>query len=635
MLESMRAATQGRIGRAVLTVVLGLIILSFAIWGIGDIFRGFGANKLAEVGRQEISTEAFRAAYQTELQRLQRQARRAITNEQARQFGIDRQVLSRMIGDAVLDQETHALGLAISDAEIGKEIMDDPTFKGPSGQFDRARFDELLRDNGFSESGFVREQRGVYLRQELVGAMTNGLGLPKAMLDAIHRFQGEARAIDYFLLPASAVGEIAAPPEDELRKFFDERRQAYSTPELRTLVILTLTPEAVAKPGLVSDEDARKRYEEIKGEKFGAPEKRRVDQLFFPDETAAKAARDKLDAGASFEEVATSAGATPKDFSLGQVTRAQMVDPAAAEVAFQLPDGAVSAPVKTAFGYVLLGVSEITPSTAKPFEEVKDEVKRDVAVARAKDELGRLHDAIEDQRASGHSLAEAAKAVGLEAKTTDPLDAAGKDQAGAPVGAGIVNAPALLKAAFASDVGVDNETLSLPQGGYQWFEVAKIDRAREKSFEEARAQVEKDWRDRETAKRMGEKAADLTKRLDGGAPIAALAAESGAALKRAEGVTRGGGADFPQPAVAQVFNVRVGGAGAAELDDGRLVFKVAGSSAPPVDYAEPSLTSIADQVKRSYLDDLMGEYLAAAQTKLGVKVNSQAFAAATGAAQGY
>ncbi|WP_374308714.1 SurA N-terminal domain-containing protein [Methylocella sp.] len=634
MLESMRAATQGRLGRAVLTVVLGLIILSFAIWGIGDIFRGFGANKLAEVGRQEISTEAFRAAYQTELQRLQRQARRAITNDEARRFGVDRQVLSRMIGEAVLDQETHALGLAISDAEIGKAIMDDPAFKGPSGQFDRARFDEVLRDNGFNESSFVREQRGVYLRQELVGAMTNGLDLPKAMLDAIHRFQGEARAIDYFLLPASAVGEIAAPPEDELRKFFDERRQAYSTPELRSLVVLSLTPESAAKPELVSDEDARKRYEEIKGEKFGAPEKRRVDQLFFPDETAAKAARDKLDGGATFEEVAAQAGASPKDFALGLVSRAQMVDPAAADVAFQLPDGAVSAPVKTAFGYVLLRVSEIEPSTAKPFEEVRDEVKRDVAVARARGDITRLHDAVEDQRASGHSLVEAAKAAGLEATALPPLDAAGKDEAGAPV-ARLVNAPALLKAAFASDVGVDNETLSLPQGGYQWFEVSKVERAREKSFEEARAQVEKDWRDRETAKRMGEKAADLTKQLDGGAPIAALAAESGAALKRAEGVTRGGGGDFPQPAVAQVFNVRVGGAGAAEFDDGRLVFKVAGSSAPPVDYAAPGLASIADQVKRSYLDDLMGEYLAAAQTKLGVTINSQAFAAATGAAQGY
>ncbi|ACK49479.1 PpiC-type peptidyl-prolyl cis-trans isomerase [Methylocella silvestris BL2] len=629
MLDAMRAATKGWIGRTVMGIVLGFIILSFAVWGIGDIFRGFGANKLAEVGNEQITTEAFRFAYQTELQRAQRQARRAITNDEAKRFGLDRQVLSRLVSEAVLDQETHALGLAMSDAEIARTIAADPSFKGASGQFDRARFEELLRDNGLTEKAFVREQRGVYLRQELIDSMTNGLQLPKAMLELIHRYQTETRTLDYFVLPAAAAGTIALPSDDELGKYFEDRKLGYSAPEYRTLVTLTLTPESIAKPDAVSDADALRRYDEIKGEKYGAPEKRQIDQLFFSDPAAAAAAREKLDAGASFEDIVAQQGSTMKDVSLGLVTRGQLIDKAVADVAFALPESAVSAPVKTQFGSVLIRVAAIEPSSAKPFEDVKEEIKREIATTRARGEIARLHDAIEDQRASGKTLTEAAKSAGLEVRVIPAVDAGGKDAAGVPI-ADLANSAALLKAGFASDLGVDNETLSLPQGGYQWFEVGKIDRARQKSFEEAKPAVEKAWRDDETAKLMTAKTIDLTKRLESGEPMAKVAAEGGFEVKRAQNVRRGGGDNFPQPAVAQAFNVGVGGVGSTRLEAGdRLVFKVAGATAPPIDFADATLVSLANEVKKSYSDDLVTQYLGTLQNKLGVKINAQALAAAT------
>jgi peptidyl-prolyl cis-trans isomerase D len=143
MLESMRAATQGWIGRTIMGLVMGVIILSFAIWGIRTDFSGYGANRLAQVGGEEISVNAFRDAYQTELQRIQRQAKRAITNEEAKHFGLDRQVLSRLVSEAALNQQADALGLTVSDQQIAKAIAKDPSFKGAGGQFDRAQFEEF------------------------------------------------------------------------------------------------------------------------------------------------------------------------------------------------------------------------------------------------------------------------------------------------------------------------------------------------------------------------------------------------------------------------------------------------------------------------------------------------------------
>ncbi len=396
-----------------------------------------------------------------------------------------------------------------------------------------------------------------------------------------------------------------------MRKYFEDRKLGYSAPEYRSLVTLTLTQDSVAKPETVSDADAQKRYDEIKGDKFGTPEKRTVEQVLFTDEAAAKAARDKLDAGASFEDIVKDQGLTLKDVSLGTVTRGQLIDKDVADVAFELPESAVSAPVKTRFGYVLVRVSKIEPSSVKPFSEVAGEIKRDIAISRARGEIARLHDAIEDQRTSGKSLADAAKSAGLEVRSIAAVDAAGKDQTGAPV-ADLANGPALLKAAFASDVGVDNETLTLPQGGYQWFEVAKIEKARQKTFEEARPEVEKAWRDDETARLLSAKSADIAKRLDGGETLAAVAAAEGnLEVKHASDVKRsGGGKDLPANAVAQVFNVGVGGVGSARLDDGgRVIFKVVDAVVPPIDFADPSLVSIGGQVKKTYGDDLVAQYL--------------------------
>jgi peptidyl-prolyl cis-trans isomerase D len=103
MLDGMRKASQNWIGRTFMAVLMGFIILSFAIWGIGDIFRGFTSSTVATIGTQTITAEQLRFAYQTQLQRLQQQYRRAITNEQARAFGLDRQILTRLVAEACIE----------------------------------------------------------------------------------------------------------------------------------------------------------------------------------------------------------------------------------------------------------------------------------------------------------------------------------------------------------------------------------------------------------------------------------------------------------------------------------------------------------------------------------------------------
>jgi len=185
MLRGIRKASANWLGRTVMGAVMGLLVLSFAIWGINDIFRGFGRSTVAKIGSTEIPIEEFRRVYNERLQQLSRQVGQPVTPEQASAAGLDRQVLSEMVAEAGLDQRIRQLHLAIPDSEIVERITADPTFKSPTGSFDRLRFQQLIRSAGYTEQRFIAEQRKVALRREIVDSLTAALPVPKAWLSAV------------------------------------------------------------------------------------------------------------------------------------------------------------------------------------------------------------------------------------------------------------------------------------------------------------------------------------------------------------------------------------------------------------------------------------------------------------------
>ena len=627
MLEGMRKASQGWAGRIFMGLVMGFISLSFVVWGVGDIFRGFGSGKVAQVGGAEITADAYRAAYQTQLQALQRQARRAITNDQARAMGLDRQVLNRLISEAILDDRALAMGLALSDQEIAKSILNDPTFAGPNGKFDVTRFRDLLRDNGFTEQSFTREQRRAYLRQEIVESLAGKLNTPTALLEAVNRYRAETRAVEYFVIPASAVGEIPTPSDQDLQALYESRKASFRAPEYRKINYLAVTPASLAKPEDVSETDARAAYERVKGQRYGAAEKRDLQQLVFPEEKAAAEALAKVKGGASLADVAKEANLQVAE--LGTVAKSELFDKAIAEAGFSLPEGAVSEPVKGQFGWALVRVGSISPESVKSFEEVAGEIRSELAVARARKTALELRDKIEDERTSGKVLADAAKSVGLATTLIDGVDASGRNAAGAPVD--MPEREALLKAAFASDVGADNDVLSSREGGFIWFEIASIDPARERRFDEVKDEVSATWKDDEIAKRLTDKATEMVATIKGGKSIEDLAKEAGFEMQRDDKVRRIEVSTLPQGAVARVFGLPVGEtASAAGEGQSRIVFHILDSVVPAMEADSDVMKGMADQLRTAMTEDVVSQYLAALQSQTKVEINEAAVRAATG-----
>src|SRR5690349_13253669 len=140
MLRGLRKASSNWLGKTIMAAVVGFLIISFAIWGIGDIFRGFGRSTVAKVGGTEIGYEQFRQIYTERLQQIGAQIGRPLTPDQARAAGLDRQILAQVISETALDERAHKLGLGVTDATVAQQIQSMPVFNGPTGRFDSQMF---------------------------------------------------------------------------------------------------------------------------------------------------------------------------------------------------------------------------------------------------------------------------------------------------------------------------------------------------------------------------------------------------------------------------------------------------------------------------------------------------------------
>src|ERR1700756_1292085 len=375
MLRGLRKASSNWLGKAVMSVAMGALIVSFGIWGIADIFRGFGQSTVAKVGSTEISLNEFRQTYTDRLQQVGRQFGRPLTMDQARAFGFDRQMLQQTIADAALDEKARQLGLGQSNAETMRTILADPTFKGIGGSFDPQRFQGIIRQFGLTEARYIAEQRRASLRRQLVGALAAGLELSKTELEALSRFQNEQRSIEYVRLGAAQAGQIDPPSPEALAAYFDEHKGAFRAPEYRKIAFVAITPEEIGKWSEISDEDAKKLYDQRK-DRLGTPEKRQVLQMVFPSVEEAQAARGRIESGTSFEDLAKERNLNPADVDLGLVTKSSILDPAIADAAFALPSGEVSQPVKGNFGVALVKVGTIQPAMEKDYASIATDLKR-------------------------------------------------------------------------------------------------------------------------------------------------------------------------------------------------------------------------------------------------------------------
>jgi peptidyl-prolyl cis-trans isomerase D len=631
MLRGLRNASSGWLGKTVMAAVVGFLVISFAIWGIGDIFRGVTRGPVASVGSAQISAEQFRQLYNERLQALGRQLRRPITSDQARAFGLDQQVLGQWMQEAALDQRARSLRLGISDADVVRRITEDPSFRNQSGQFDPARFDNVLKQIGLTEQGFVAEQRRETVRRQITTTVSGDIKPPRAAAEAVNRYQNEQRDADYVVLTPAQAGDIPPPAPDLLAKYFEQRKVLFRAPEYRKATILTLTPEDVGRTIEISAADVKTFYDTNIG-RFSVPEKRQVQQILFDNKDDAHQAADRITAGLSFDDLAKELKRSEKDLDLGLVAKSDLVDRKIADAAFSLAQGQVSGAVDGAFGSTILRVVKIEPGSTKPLAEVEADIKKGLATERAKNEIRKLRDKIDEEIGGGARLDEVGKKLNLATRTVDAVDRSGRGIDGQPVE--LPKGVDVLNGIFSAEIGIENDALQTPDGGIVWYDLVAITPSRERTLDEVKDQAEARWHDDEVITRLAAKADELVDKIKGGATLADLAAAEKLKVEKTKWLKRGDGSGtLPANALAALFRTAKGGAVSAEGKEAteRVVLVVTDVTVPTFDAASPEAKRISDALRDVMANDLYSQFLARLESDLGVTVNAGALVQALGA----
>ena len=622
MLSALRSAA----GTWVAKLLLLLLVVSFAVWGIsGSLVTGFGGNSVVTAGGTTVSPIEYRLAYDRQISVMSQQFGTRLTREQAKALGVEEQVLAQLVAGAVLDEQASELGLGLSADKLAQLTMSDPAFQGVNGQFDRQQFEYVLRQIGMRPEEYLENRGQVAIRQQIVEAVSDGLKAPDTFLRAVALYRGEDRTAEYIVLPKTLAEPIEEPADAALSEYFEANKRSYAAPEYRKIAYIALVPENIADESTITDEQVKEDYDRNVA-RFTTPETRTIEQLVFPSRDAAQTALDSIKAGATFDSIVTAQGKTAADTLLGTFAKDKVPDPAVAEAAFALQANEVSPIVDGAFGPVLVRVTAITPAVVKSLAEATPEIRRELALAEANRILLDVHDNYEDSRAAGKSLREAAAKLNLDVVTVEAIDRAALRPDGTVI-SDLPQSKELLDAAFEAEAGIENPAVNVGTTGYVFYEIEGITPARDRTLDEVKAKVVADWKEAETEKRLAAKAAEVEKRLKDGAPLDTLATELTLEKQTKRGLKReADDADFGRAGVAAIFGVAEGGTGlvAAPTGDAQIVFKVTEVFEP----AGADAASVPEDAQKSFAsgmaDDLLDQLVAKLQSEYDVTVNRAA-----------
>jgi len=603
---------------------IGLLVLSFAVWGIGNAFTGFQADTVATVGETEVSTIEFARQYDRALQNATRNLGRPVTPDQAQLFGLPGQVLSQLVLQATIDDTARQFGLGISDEILRQEITEDPVFRGVSGGFERIQFTQVLRNAGLNEDQYVENQRAVLLRYQISNALVGGASAPESYLRAFHEFRTQERDISYLVLNAAAAEGVGEPSDSALNAYFDENIEQWRAPEYRALSLFAVTPADIADPDEISDEQAQTAYD-ANARRYIKVERRRVSQMHFDTEAAADAAALELAGEKTFDEIVAERNLSAEDVSLGLVTRNQIIDQKIAEAAFSLLKDATSDVVEGDFGWFIARVEEIQPEEVRTFAEVKDELKQSMALDLATRRIIGTFDEVEDSRAGGETLAEVAAKIGAKLQSIESVDLSGNNANGDRI-ADLPGANAVVVGAFGSDVGIENDAIRTEQNGYVWYEVTAVTVERGRVLEEVREDVVTAWKQAQVDTVLAAKADDILTRLETGEPIEVVAEKMELNVGTATKLTRSTQPpdDLSVAAVSAAFDGPKGHVAVADGagDDGtKIVLVVSETTVPSFNPDSADLTAMRTQIAGQIANDYFGQFLAQQRQQLGVSVN--------------
>jgi peptidyl-prolyl cis-trans isomerase D len=625
MLQAIRSHTSGIVVQA----LFGLLILTFALWGIGDIFRGRGSDtSVAKVGGQEIPASEVSQALHITLDRIQRSTNTSLTPDQIKELGILDTTVRDVINQHLLDLEASRLGLAVNDEAVRQAILSNPAFRGPSGVFDRNTYLALLNANQMTDQQYESMLRQSLVRNRLVDSVTAGAAAPTDLVNALWQARGQRRVATALILPTQAVGDIGAPTDVQLEKYYKSHQSEYMLPTRRSFTVAFVDPGADLAAITIPEDQVQAAYEKRKGE-FRIPERRALQQILVTDETKAKAAEAALAKGDDFAKVAAAvAGEKPDTIALGTLTERDLPG-ALGKAVFDLKAGGVTKPIHDPFGWHIIKVVQIEPPTVEPLAQARAKLVKQLRLDKAAEEAAKLANSIDDATAGGATFQDVVTRFKLKEVTVTGVDAQGHDASGK---ATKVPAPAeqILKTAFATSPSQPSDLKNLPDQGYYMVKVDAVIPAAPQPLAQVRDKVAKAWQESQREARLQKMAQDIANAVDKGQQLADVAALHGLKTFTTQPFSRDtANSGLPPDVMAKLFGAKLGQAvsGAAQTangDVGAIVAALTQILPPDPAQAATAKKTIRADIVGTTKSDLLSEFEQALRQRYPVSVNHQA-----------
>jgi peptidyl-prolyl cis-trans isomerase D len=559
MLAGLRKAAKSKIAAPIIVI----LAVSFAAWGVNDAFTGGARDAVATVGSEKVTISDFTQAFQTQVQNLSQQTGEVITTPQARQAGLDRQILSQMITGAALDAKADELRLGASDAAIARDIQATPSFQdNVRGEFSREVYTRAVGGIGLTPGEYEESLRGDIARNHVVSAVLSPARVPQTFIDARQAYQNETRTVEVLILPA-VLAELDAEPDDAaLQAVMDENAAAFTFPGMRALTVAWLDMATMQAIVEVSDEDVRALYD-FRRDSLSTPATRDYAQISAPDEATANAVAERLRAGEAPEAIATDLGLSAP--ILGDAAaQGDIVDETIAAQIFESAEPRVFT-VEGQLGWAAVQVTGGADATEPTFEESEATLRAELAEEGAQDRLYEAIAQIEDARGAGRSLEDAAAEAGVAPQSYEPVTAQGQDAAG-NFYVDLAQAPELLGAAFALNPSETSEMIELPDGGYAMVYVDEVIPERVAALDEMRDEAEAMWRAQQIDAALQALETQAREQIEGGASFADAAAAIGQPARTEIAIVRRGQTAGP---VDAQLSAAVFAASEGELVSGR------------------------------------------------------------------
>lgn len=521
--------------------IIGLLIIPFAVWGINYYFEGGGPMDAAVVGDSKITLQEFQRAYQQQRQRMQAMLGGNVDPALLEGQGMKQDVLRQLIDERVLDQIARAQGLRIGDQQLHAAVVSLPVFQ-QSGGFSQELYQRLLQNQGFSAASFEEGLRQSLATQQLRDGVVESTAVTPVDLDRLIALLKQQREVEYVVLPLEKALAQAQVDEEAIKTHFEKNKDRFVNPEKAQVQFIELQLAKIAEGIIVSDADLKASYEEQLA-KYGRPEERKASHILVKlppnageadvEQSRGKAQQiaDGIRAGTkTFDQAAAEAKADAsgqlESGDLGVIGKGMFDDPALETALFALKEpGEVSGVVRMPSGFHIIRLDGVTPAQVKPFEEVREQVAKDLRQQQAENRFYEITQNLANL-AYEHpdSLEAAARALDLPIQESPWFSRAG--------GEGIAANPKVIASAFGEEIlkrGLNSEPIELDSGHVVVIRSKAYQEATPRTLEESREEIAKLLRDAKAREALAQAVDSLKTRVVQGTHLQTLASEFGGA----------------------------------------------------------------------------------------------------------